>query len=484
MPSALTAADWMLAAPLLWLTGAGVLILLIDALRPARLAEAVVALLGLTGAGWFVLPLLRESVSGFAAGGGAVPMLVSTPGLAALALLCLGSAFVAGALGLRRLVEYEGGRHGTAFWTLLLFCPAGMLLTLWSNHMATLFLGIETLSLPLYVLAALQRNDEHSVEAGLKYFLLGAFASGFLGFGMALVYAATGRMDAAAGQEAALGPMAAVGLGMLLIGLLFKAAIAPFHLWAADVYQGAPTPVTALMAAGTKAAAVAALFRWSPGIELLPPTAWAMLGTLTLVVGNLSALNQANLKRMLALSGVAHAGILLYALAANAAGLRTGGSGGEYADGPFQSLSFYLLAYGFASLAAFGALELLERHSGGRSDDDALRGMARRHPLPGAVLCVALLSLAGFPFTAGFLAKYFVFVELIRVGMTGWALAGILLTLLAFGYYLKALVNLFMREPGPQRPAMVPADAFAAAVLLVPAILSVVFGVWPAPLRL
>lgn len=478
MPATLTAADWALAAPLFWLAGAGVLVLLIDALRPRRQAEAVVALLGLLGAGWSLLPLLRAPMQGFGNAEGTQFMLASTPGLAALGLLCLGAAFLCGALAWRNLAEYEQGRHSTALWSLLLFCPAGMLLTLWADHMATLFLGIETLSLPLYVLAALRRHDDASVEAGLKYFLLGAFASGFLAFGMALAYAGTGRLDSGLGQAEGLPAMAVIGLGMLLIGLLFKAAVAPFHLWAADVYQGAPTPVTALMAAGTKAAAVAALFRWAPGAAVMSPAAWAALGTLTLLVGNLSALNQGNLKRMLALSGVAHAGILLYALAANAAWLR-GAAAPEAAGGPFASLAYYLIAYGCAALAAFGAIELLERHSGG-SDEAALRGLARRHPLLGGVLCVALLSLAGFPFTAGFLAKYFVFVELLRVDMLGWALAGVLLTLLGFAYYLRALVNLFMREPdGPPRPALTPVDGFAVAVLLIPAVLSLVFGLWP-----
>lgn len=471
MPAALTPSDWTLAAPLLWLTGAAVAVLLLDAVRPARAAEAALALLGIGGAAWSTLPMLQGETAGFSG------MLRATPSLAALALLCLGAAFLSGALAWRRLAGYEGGRHSTAFWTLLLFSPSGMLLTLWADHMAALFLGIETLSLPLYVLAALQRHDDASVESGLKYFLLGAFASGFLAFGMASLYAATGRLDPGA-LGAGGGVLALVGTGMLLVALFFKVAVAPFHLWVADVYQGAPTPVTALIAAGTKAAAMAALFRWSPGREVLSANAWAALGTLTLIVGNLAALNQQNLKRMLALSGVAHAGLLLYALAANAS-WTPGGAGTSRT--PAQALTFYLLAYGLAALSAFGALELLERRTV-TSDEEVLRGLARRHPLLGGILCVALLSLAGVPLTAGFLGKYFVFVEMLRAGMTGWALAGVLLTLLGFAYYLRALVNLFMREPAPARPVPEAADEPAALVLLVPALLSLVFGVWPGPL--
>lgn len=468
---ALTAADWALAAPLLWASGAAVLVLVLDALRPRPLLEAFLALAGLAGAAWSCLPLLAGETTGFGNGAGS-SMLHATPALTALALLCFGAAFLAGVLGWRNLACYEGGRHATAFWSLLLITPVGMVVTLWAGHFATLFLGIETLSLPLYVLAALRRNEDDSIEAGLKYFLLGAFASGFLVFGMALLYAATGRMDpgavAAAGDA---GPLAVVGLGMLLVAVLFKLAAAPFHLWVADVYQGSPTPVTALMATGTKAAAAAALLRWAPGADLLGADGWAFLATLTLVVANLTALNQDNLKRLLALSGVAHVGILLYAFAARAAGVASAES--------WSILTYYLVAYGLAALTAFGALELLERHTGGSSDGAVLRGIARRQPFLGGLLALAILSLAGVPVTAGFLAKYFVFVGLLQGGLVAWAVAGVLLTLLSFGYYLRALVQLFMVEPPRARPVPVPEDSLAPVVLLVPAALTVVLGLWP-----
>jgi len=468
---ALTAADWSLAAPLLWASGTALLILLLDAFRPRPVIEAVLGLLGLAGAAWSCLPLLQGETAGFTVAGGS-PMLVVTPALAALALLCFGAAILAGFLAWRNLTRYEGGRHATAFWTLLLITPVGMAVTLWAGHFATLFLGIETLSLPLYVLAALRRNEADSIEAGLKYFLLGAFASGFLAFGMALLYAATGRMDPGAVAAAAgAGPLAVVGLGMMLVAVLFKVAAAPVHLWVADVYQGSPTPVTALMATGTKAAAAAALLRWAPGADLLGASGWAALATLTLVVGNFTALNQDNLKRMLALSGVAHVGILLYAFAARAAGVALAES--------WSTLTFYLVAYGLAALTAFGALELLERRTGGRSDGEALRGIARRQPFLGGLLALALLSLAGVPLTAGFLAKYFVFVGLLRAGLVLWAVIGVLLTLFSFAYYLRALVQLFMVEPSRERPVAVVADPAAAVALLVPAALTLVFGLWP-----
>ncbi|HEX9794275.1 MAG TPA: NADH-quinone oxidoreductase subunit N [Planctomycetota bacterium] len=474
-PYSLSAADWLLAAPLLWLAAAALLVLVLDSVRPTPRLEAGVALGGMLGAALSMTPLLgREETAGFlVAGGGS--MLRATPALAALAIFCVGAAAFAGFTALRGLCRHEGGRHGTAFWALVLLCPMGMILTLWADHMAALFLGIEILSLPLYVLAALRRADAGSVEAGIKYFLLGAFASGFLAFGMALVYAGTGDLGSGAVATAAeSGGIGLVGAGLMLIALLFKVAAAPFHLWVADVYQGSPTPVTALMAAGTKAAAIAALMRWGPGPEMVPASGWALLGSLTLLVGNFSALNQGNLKRMLALSGVAHVGILFYAFAARAAGAEAEA---------WSTVTYYLVAYGLAALAAFGALELAERRSGGTSDEELLRGLARRQPLVGGVLCVALLSLAGVPFTAGFLAKYFVFVEMVRAGLTVWALIGVLLTLVSFAYYLRALVTLFMLEPAREKPTAVLQDALAAAALLVPTALSIVFGLWPEPLH-
>ncbi|KAA3612745.1 MAG: NADH-quinone oxidoreductase subunit N [Planctomycetota bacterium] len=477
MELGLTANDWLLAAPFLWLAGAGVLVLIWDAVRPQPLAEGIVSWIGLGLAAVACLPILEavrtEPVEAFSG------MLSVNVPVIVLAILCLGAAAFCGIVAWRSLLPYEGGRHTTAFWTLLLFSTFGMVLTLWANHMATLFLGVECLSLPLYVLVALRRDQSDSIEAGLKYFLLGAFASGFMAFGMAMVYAATGDMSPAAISAAAEGSSLGVfGVALLLIALLFKVAAVPFHLWVADVYQGAPTPVTALMATGTKAATVAALLRWAPGGELMGPQSWAMLGCLTLLIGNLTALNQSNLKRMLALSGVAHVGILLFAFAARAAA-ETAEATSQIGD----TLGYYLVAYGLAATAAFGALELLERRVG-HSESASLQGIARRQPLLAGVLCIALLSLAGFPLTAGFLAKYFVFVEMIRHGLSSWAVIGILLTLFGFAYYLKALVTLFMQEPPEERPSLWRPDWVATMALLVPTVLSVVFGVWPKAIQL
>ncbi len=483
MPGPLTPSDWLLAAPLLWLAGGVVAILVLDAFRPAARHEAGLAFLALLGAAWSLWPLAEaageplEGIPGLpvrAFSG----MLEASPGNAVVGLLCLGAAALAGILSLRSLCRLESGRHRTALWTLLLVAPAGMLVTLASSHFATLFLGIETLSLPLYVLSALRRTEEGSVEAGLKYFLLGAFASGFLVFGMALLYAGTGRMDPGA-VTAALegGALARAGLGFLYAGLLFKLAIAPFHLWVADVYQGAPTPITALMAAGTKAAAALALLHWAPPAGPLGSGAWALLACATLALANLTALNQENLKRILALSGVAHAGLLLFALAALQAAPGSGAS-------VEAAVNFYLVAYGVSALAAFGALELLERRAGGHAEASALRGLGRRFPVAGGILALAVLSLAGIPGTAGFLGKYFVFAELVRSGEVGVALLGILLTLWSFAYYLRILVVLYMKDAAPAGGPPAVQDTPAAVALWVPAVLVVLLGVWPAPAHL
>ena len=474
----LTRIDWLIAAPLLWLAGAAVALLLSDAIRPNRSHNFWIAMAGLAGAAIGLIPLFHEIDKGQFTGFSGM-LRPSWAGLV-LSLVCLGSAACAGMLSRGRLENEEAGRHSTALWTLLLLAPFGMLLTLWADHLVVLFLGIETFSLPLYAMAALQRRNDQSIEAGMKYFLLGAFASGFLAFGMALLYAGTGSMNSFALDGAGeAGGIAAAGAALLLAGILFKAAAAPFHLWVADVYLGAPTPITTLMAAGTKAAAFGALIRWWPAPDLLPSWGWAALGVITLAAGNFAALNQSNLKRLLALSGVAHVGILLFAFAAQAE-LRPNDP--SLGDAAWEGVTFYLVAYGLAALAGFGALEMLERRNGGSSETELLRGLARRDPITGAAICIAILSLAGVPLTAGFLAKYFIFVQLVTAGLTAWAVVGALLTLIAFGYYLRALVQLFMVDPDAEPDAPVQFDWLGTTAVLVPAILTVLLGIWPAPL--
>lgn len=469
----LSANDWTALMPLIWLGGAAMLLLLLDAIRESPRISTGIATIGILLATrdlWEMsgIPALEDGAAMSALGG----MLSITRGSLLLGLLCMAAAFYCGVLARGSLLTTEDGRHRTAFWSLLPISAAGMLMTLWANHFAILFLGIETFSIPLYVMAALRRAENASVEAGLKYFLLGAFAAGFLAFGGALLYAASGSLEATSAHltTSPVSALAAVGAAALLIGLLFKGSVVPFHLWTPDVYEGAPTAITTFMASGTKAAAFGALLVWAPGAALLGGVGFALLATLTYAVGNFIALAQSDIKRLLAFSGIAHAGVLLFGFAARHAAMPS--------DAATGAIQFYLVVYGLAAIATFGALELLERFTESTSSQ-ALRGAARRHPLLGSFLLVGILSLAGIPPTSGFLGKYYIFMSLVESGMVSWAIAFALLAVVSVAYYLRILVVLFLEEPAEEVRGRAKPDTIAAALLALPALAALWFGIAP-----
>jgi len=367
------------------------------------------------------------------------------------------------------------GNDSAEYWALVLFATAGMMLLAAAGDLVVVFLGLELMSLSLYVLAGLFKRELASGEAALKYFLLGAFASSFLLYGIALIYGAAGTTSldrialAMAGRTN--DPLFVIGLGLMLVGFGFKISSVPFHMWAPDVYQGAPTSVTALIATGSKAAAFAALIRVLAVQLRGVPADWTAMvwvaAALTMTVGNVVAIAQSNLKRMLAYSSIAHVGYMLV-------GLVAGGTGGTGA------VLFYLLTYTFTTAGAFGVITLCERARVEAVEVGDYAGLARRHPVLAAALGIFLLSLIGIPPLAGFVGKFYVFGAAVRAGYVWLAVIGVLNSAVAAYYYLRVVVFMYMREPEGAATAYAP--SFAGSLALTIALLAIVLlGVMPAP---
>ncbi|WP_318556674.1 NADH-quinone oxidoreductase subunit N [Geobacter anodireducens] len=362
------------------------------------------------------------------------------------------------------------GLEGEEYPATILFGAFGMGVVASAANFLTLFLGLEALTFAFYILVAYDRNRPASGEAGLKYLLMGAVSAAFVAFGIALLYGATGSLEIgrAVAASAAGGGIALAGWGLLLAGLAFKVSLAPAHLWTPDVYQGGPTPVTAFLAAGSKGAAIALFLLILPplgGIGPLRAPLWG-LALLSMAVGNLAALLQPNVKRMLAYSSVAQMGYVALALL-------SGGRG-------YEAAAFYAVAYGVMSLAAFGALASLEQERPLEQVDE-LRGIGYRQPFQGVVLAVAMFALAGIPPTVGFAGKFAIFFAALRAGETPLAIIGILTAAASAYYYLRVVVNLYMKpaEEAAPGPLPTPAEAVCLGAVTV-AILAL--GVWPGPL--
>jgi NADH-quinone oxidoreductase subunit N len=358
---------------------------------------------------------------------------------------------------------------------LIVLATLGMMLMGGGGDLMVIFLGLELMSVAVYVLAGFDRRSPRSAEAALKYFLLGAFASGFLLYGIALIYGATGTTNLALiGVQLSLtnppGVMLLAGLALLLVGFAFKVAAVPFHMWAPDVYDGAPTPVTAFMATGVKAAAFAALFRVLTE-AFGQAGAWREivwgLAVLTMVGGNLLALAQRSLKRMLAYSSVAHAGYLLVAVASG----RAAGT---------AAFIVYLAAYTLMSLGAFALLGAKGRR--GESDVmiDDLAGLATRRPWLAFALAVCILSLLGFPGTAGFIGKWYILVAATGAGENLLAAILVLTSVISAGYYLPVIMAMYMKpEPSETAHADVRLGRLGDAAVAAVVAGLLVFGVWP-----
>jgi NADH-quinone oxidoreductase subunit N len=340
-----------------------------------------------------------------------------------------------------KYISLQNANYGE-YYALLLFALSGMIIMVSSRDLLVIFLGLEVLSISSYALAGLRREDEKSSEAAVKYFLLGSFASAFLVLGIALLYGAVNSTDIASVVEhfqtnGSMGHLALIGLGLVVVGFGFKIAVVPFHMWTPDVYQGAPTPITAFFSVGPKAVGFAVLLRiFVPYFEeALQSRAifillW-ILAVLTMVVGNLIALRQTNVKRILAYSSIAHAGYLMVAILAR----------------NNESLVFYLTAYLFMNIGAFAAVIAMGKKGHEYLELEDYKGIGFKYPWIGATFAVFLLSLAGFPPTGGFLAKFYVFAAAVREDLIPLVIIGVLASLVSVFYYLRIIVYMYMREP-------------------------------------
>jgi NADH-quinone oxidoreductase subunit N len=379
------------------------------------------------------------------------------------------------------------GLDHTEVYPLLMFAVFGMMLFPAANDLLTLFVALEVLSLPLYLLCGLARRRRLlSQEAALKYFLLGAFSSGFFVYGVALLYGFAGSMQYSEINEAVRNDtsnqaLLLIGIGMLSIGLLFKVGAAPFHSWTPDVYQGAPTAVTAFMAAGTKIAAFGAILRIyyvAFGSErwTWQPMLW-IIAILTMVVGAVLAVVQTDMKRMLAYSSIAHTGFLL-------TGVLGVQAASELSDGQvtsMQAVLFYLTTYGFAMIGAFAVVTLVRDSGGEASQFQRWAGIGRRSPLIGGLFAFFLLSMAGIPLTAGFVGKWAVFTVALSAGAWPVVIAAILCSIVAVFFYVRVIVLMFFTEGEGEVASVTRPSLLTSATILIGVAATLVLGIVPGP---
>src|SRR6266702_3073363 len=372
------------------------------------------------------------------------------------------------------------------FYALLLFATAGMGVLASAQELLTAFIGLEMSSISSYILAGYRRDSLKSSESAMKYFLLGSFATAFFLYGIALVYGSTGTtmLDKMAAADMS-STLLKLGLAMILIGLGFKVAAAPFQVWTPDVYEGAPTQVTALFSAGPKAATFALLLR----IFATVPAAthfwfWAFwaLAALTMFAGNLGALAQTNVKRLLAYSSIAHAGYILVAFAA-VTSMAQGEGGAANAAPAYAAVLFYLLSYALVKLGAFTIVSQLGGAGEKNLSIDDYAGLSERQPFVAAMLSIYLLSLLGLPVTAGFFGKFYIFKAAVNSHLISLAVLMAINSVIGAYYYLRVIVVMYMREPSAEAAAAgpVPFPIGVNAVLLITFVGTILFGVYPNP---
>ena len=373
----------------------------------------------------------------------------------------------------------QSGDQVTEVYPLTLFAVAGMLLFPISSDLITLFVALEMLSLPLYLMAGLSRRRRlASQESALKYFLLGAFSSAFFLFGAAYLYGFSASISFAGIREAVVGGggndvLLLIGIAFLSIGLLFKVGAVPFHAWSPDVYQGAPTPVTAFMAAATKVAAFGAMLRiyytafanaqwsWTPMLS--------GIAIITMLLGSLVAIAQRDVKRMLAYSSIAHAGFLLSGvIALNKAGL--------------DATLFYLFAYGVATVGAFGVVTLVRDSAGEVTDLNRWKGLGKRSPFAASAFALFLLAFAGIPLTSGFIGKFSIFSAAYESGAKGVVIAGVLSSAIAAFFYIRVIVLMFFTDATEDGTSVEVPSILTRSTIVIAGVVTLALGIYPAPL--
>lgn len=424
--------DFSIIAPEIALLAAAFFILVTAYFKNiARLAPQIAGI-GLIVALFLSIGQLENPASGF------FGMITSDDFSTAFKLIFVSSSLIVLLLSQKFLAAKNIDRP--EFYALLCISTMGMMVMATTTDLVVIFLGLEIMSVPLYIMAGMARHSLESNEAGIKYIIMGAFASGFLLMGIAFVFGASGTTDLRR-IAADISYIASnyrlylySGAALVLIGFAFKVAAVPFHAWVPDVYQGAPTPVTAFFSVGPKAAGFAALLRifsyGFEGLEALSAVFW-VLAVLTMTVGNVLALRQSNVKRMLAYSSIAHAGYILVALA-------VGGSDA------ISAAIFYLIAYGFFNLGAFAIVTQLETRAGSKSDFTELAGLSKAHPYLSTFLAVFMFALAGFPPTIGFFGKFYLFSAAVESGFIWLAVIGVLNSFISVYYYFRVIKVSFL----------------------------------------
>ena len=440
----MTQVDFYVLLPLIILVTWACVLLLADLFIPKnrKWLTALLAALGLALALGFTLSQLGLENTGFT-------NMVVVDGFSVFVnalLLVSGLLGIALAYGYVKRMGIERGEY----YTLMLFSISGMMLMAQAADLITVFLALELLSLPLYVLSAFARPKAESEESGLKYFLLGAFSSGFVLYGIALIYGATGSTSlsgiVAAASAGTPSLLLTIGAALILVGLGFKVAAVPFHMWTLDVYQGAPTAVTAFMAAGAKIAGFAALLRVFstafPSIATDMTPVLQAISALTMIVGNLIAISQSDIKRMLAYSSIAHAGYILMAFVPY--------GNPDVAPVSIAAGLFYLVAYALTNFGAWGVVIALEQKEGRGLAISDYAGLGKKYPALAAAMTVFMLSLTGFPPTLGLVGKFYLFRAVLSGGYIGLAIIGVVTSLISAYYYLRVVVTMYMQEGEPE----------------------------------
>lgn len=363
--------------------------------------------------------------------------------------------------------------HVAEYYAIMLFSLAGIVVMVSYNNLVMLFIGIEIMSVSLYILAGIRKRDIASNEASLKYFLMGAFSTGFLLFGITLLYGASGSFSLAAIRDYTLAnprnidPMFYAGILMIIVGLCFKLGAAPFHFWTPDVYEGSPSLITAFMSTVVKTAGIAAFLRlfsacFASIADFWMPVLMAIT-ILTLFIGNITALFQHSFKRMLAYSSISHAGYLLFAIVA-------------LGSGSANSVFMYATAYSIASIIAFGVLILIQQHAG-NDDFESFNGLGKSNPFLAFVLTIAMLSLAGIPLTAGFIGKFFMFSGALSRYHIGLVIVAVINAIISIYYYFKVIIAMYFRNTTERVALAVP--GYIGFVLGLSAFVTVLIGIYP-----